>query len=176
MRIIGGKFKGRKLSAPLLSDTRPTTDFARESLFNLLQTRIDLEGISVLDLFCGTGAIAFECISRDVAKVTCVDTSAKALQFIRETSKAWECNISTVKSDVFRFLSSDKNSYDLIFADPPYELPNIERIPELVFASGLLRKNGLLIVEHGKQTDMRAIANFTEHRLYGKVNFSFFSI
>lgn len=175
MRIIGGKFKGRKLNAPYLPDTRPTTDFARESLFNLLQTRIDIEDCKILDLFCGTGAVTLEFLSRGAQEVVAVDLSTKGLLFLRDTSKLLEVKARTVKADVFKFLNTSGESFDLVFADPPYELKNLEQIPALVLEKGLLKKNGLLIVEHGKRTDLSAIPGFVERREYGKVNFSFFS-
>ncbi|HRE74523.1 MAG TPA: 16S rRNA (guanine(966)-N(2))-methyltransferase RsmD [Flavobacteriales bacterium] len=175
MRIIGGKFKGRKLQAPLLPDTRPTTDFARESLFNLLQTRFDLDGIKVLDLFAGTGAVSFEFISRGAAMATCVDTSPKALQFIRDAAKQLGIEIRTNRSEVERFLKSDSSSYDIIFADPPYTMADLSWIPKMVFEKNLLREGGLLIIEHSRDTDLSMSPGFLEHKHYGKVNFTFFS-
>jgi 16S rRNA (guanine966-N2)-methyltransferase len=174
LRIIGGKFKGRKLNAPELSGTRPTTDFARESLFNMLNSRGGLENMRILDLYSGTGAIAFECISRDAAHVTCVDLSTKALSFIKATAREWNCNILTVKSDVLKFLSRESSSYDLVFADPPFDYKYTDQIPGLVFAGQILKKDGVLIVEHGKESDLSGLPNFSEVRMSGRVHFSFF--
>ena len=174
MRIIGGKFKGLKLAAPYLADTRPTTDLARESLFNILEHLIDLKNSKALDLFCGTGSITFELLSREAEEVTAVDTNNKALQFIRDQSAKWDCQVKVVKSDVFRFLLFDKHQYDLIFADPPYSNKHIGEIPDYVFKKDMLNPNGLLIVEHGKETDLSHKPGFSEVRQYGRVHFSFF--
>jgi 16S rRNA (guanine(966)-N(2))-methyltransferase RsmD len=174
VRIIGGKFKGRKFNAPFLKSTRPTTDFARESLFNLLQTRFDVDGIEILDLFCGTGAVAFEFLSRGAKSAVCVDMDFKGLQFIRETSRELKVEARVYRGDALKYLSATKEKFDLIFTDPPYELEDLPKIPELVFQHHLLKPGGILIVEHGKKTDLSAHRNFEEHRHYGKVNFSFF--
>ena len=174
MRIIGGKFKGRKLHAPELKDTRPTTDFARENLFNILNSKGGLDDFKVLDLFSGTGAIAFECISRGAASVTCIELSGKALAFISKTAKEWNCSIHCIKSDVVRFLKYEKEKYDLIFADPPYNFAFINEIPALVYNADLLSGDGLLIIEHGKETDLKGLPNFIEERIYSRVHFSFF--
>ena len=174
MRIIGGKFKGYKLNAPYLEDARPTTDKARESLFNILEHQIDWDKLEVLDLFCGTGSIAFEMMSRGTKICTVVDTNMKALHFIRDQAKKWECEVRVVKSDVFRFLLLERKSYDFIFADPPYSNKHIAEIPDYVFNKKLLNQNGVLIVEHGKETDLSQHPNFESIRNYGRVHFSFF--
>ncbi|MFZ5553860.1 MAG: 16S rRNA (guanine(966)-N(2))-methyltransferase RsmD [Bacteroidota bacterium] len=174
MRIIGGTLKGRKLNAPHLPDARPTTDFARESLFNILQSRYDLERIKVLDLFAGSGSIAFEFISRGAFQVTCVDLYAPGLAFIRNTAKDWEVNIETVKSDVFRFLKGKTTPYDIVFADPPFEHKGVTELPGLVIDNGWVKENGLFIAEHGKAGQFNGFGKFVEERTYGKVHFSFF--
>lgn len=176
MRIIGGKYKGHKLKAPQLESARPTTDKARESLFNILDHQLDLENKSVLDLFCGTGSISFETMSRGAASAVAVDNNPKALQFIRQQAQDWEMNIRVVNSDVFRFLLLERRSYDFIFADPPYSNKHIAELPEYVFSKKLLNPNGILIVEHGKETDLSKHPQFSEIRNYGRVHFSFFKI
>ncbi len=174
MRIIGGIYKGRKLNAPELSGTRPTTDLARESLFNILQHRIDLESARILDLFSGTGSIAFECLSRGAASACCVDQNGRALRFIRETAKEWNCEIETVKSEVVRFIGSETRKHRLIFADPPYQLKNLRELPGLILQRQLLEPEGLLVLEHGKESVFSGFDNFVEERVYGHARFSFF--
>jgi len=174
MRIIGGKLKGRKLNAPHLPDARPTTDFARESLFNILQSRYVIEDAKVLDLFAGSGSIAFEFISRGAQKVTCVDLYSPGLAFIRNTAKDWDCRIETVRSDVFRYLKVKSTAFDIVFADPPFDLKNVTELPKLIIENGWLKENGLLIAEHGKAGQFSGFDKFVEERAYGKVHFSFF--
>lgn len=174
MRIIGGKYKGQRLAAPELPDTRPTTDLARESLFNILEHLFETENCVALDLFCGTGSIAFELISRGAKEVTAVDLHPKALQFMREQAAKWQAPVRIVKSDVFRFLLLNKYKYDLIFADPPYNNKHIAEIPEYVFSKKMLNPNGILIVEHGKETQLHLLPGYQETRQYGRVHFSFF--
>ncbi len=175
MRIIGGIHKGKQLIAPKNLPVRPTTDFAKEGLFNILNNRIDFEETTVLDLFCGTGNISLEFASRGAKKITCVDMQTACLNFVKDTAKALKfTNISTDRADVFKFLSKTFTTYDLIFADPPYELPNLEKICDLVFENKFLSEDGLLIIEHGPRTDLSAKPFYLETRKYGNVNFSFF--
>ncbi|MGM0377173.1 MAG: RsmD family RNA methyltransferase [Bacteroidota bacterium] len=151
MRIVSGQLKGRRFSPPPSFYARPTTDQARENLFNILNNLIDFEEQRVLDLFSGTGAISYEFASRGAREITCVEKNFGHFRFIKNTAK--ELGISpplkAVKADVFKFLSRDKGSYSLIFADPPFDLPQLDTLPELVMNSGRLQKEGIFILEHG---------------------------
>lgn len=153
---------------------RPTTDFAKEGLFNILNNRIDLEGANLLDLFSGTGHISLEFASRGAGTVTAVDENFKCVGFLRSAASDLDAPINTIKSDVFTFLKSATGSFDLIFADPPYDLPNIPEIHQLVMEKGLMAENGWLIIEHGPRTNLSQLAGFKDQRKYGNVNFSFF--
>jgi 16S rRNA (guanine966-N2)-methyltransferase len=175
VRIISGSHKGRVIKVPQGLPVRPTTDFAKEGLFNILNSRIDLGNATVLDLFSGTGHISLEFASRSCKTITAVDKDFKCCGFIRSISQELKFNIQVLKDDVFKFLENTSAKYDLIFADPPYDLPNIPKIQELVFEKGLLKEEGILIIEHGPKTKMEELKGFTEHRKYGNVNFSFFS-
>ena len=177
MRIIGGQFRGKQLNPGKKFKARPTTDFARESLFNILRNRVDFEEITFLDLFGGTGAISYEMASHGCRDITIVEKDSKHFSFIRECIEELKISriASAIRGDVFRFIESSRRSYDLIFADPPYDLEKINEIPEKIFSSSLLKEDGLLIVEHGKKTDYSTHPNFKELRKYGSVHFSFFS-
>lgn len=175
MRVVSGKYRGRKIHPPKGMDARPTTDFAKEGLFNILQHGVALEGIQVLDLFAGTGNIAVEFLSRGAANVLSVDHDrtlyAHLLSMARELKEEhWQI----VRSDVFVFLAAHRKTYDIIFADPPFGLEGIERIPTLVLQGGLLEPEGLLIVEHSARMNMSTLPGFWKHRPYGAVHFSFF--
>lgn len=177
MRIISGTHKGRRINPPKNLTVRPTTDFAKEALFNILNNFIDFEGLKVLDLFCGTGNITFEFASRGSSDVTCVDDNYQSCEFIKKTISDFNMNqVRVIKSDVFSFLKKTANKYQLIFVDPPYEmeLEKFQLIPELVFSKNLLQPEGILIIEHGPKTDFSKHEHFIEHRKYGNVNFSFF--
>lgn len=174
MRIIGGLHKGRTINVTKGLDVRPTTDFAKEGLFNILSNKVDFDSLQVLDLFAGTGNIAFEFASRG-STVTSIDKSVDCIRFISSTSKNLDLGISVFKSDVFKFLQTHTQKYDLIFADPPYSLENIPQIHELVFQNNLLKDNGWLIIEHGPTTKLESLSHFVKHRKYGNVNFSFFA-
>lgn len=174
MRIIGGKFNGKILKVPNGLPVRPTTDFAKEALFNILQGKFDYDQISMLDLFAGTGHISYEFASRGTTSITSVDQSFKCCGYIRSISQELNFRIQVVKADVFDFLKKDKQKYDLIFADPPYDLDKIPLIHELVSANELLNKDGLLIIEHGAKTKLDSLKGFQSQRKYGNVNFSFF--
>ncbi len=179
MRIISGQHKGRMLHPPKSLPVRPTTDFAKESLFNILNNHIDFEGLKVLDLFCGTGNITFEFASRGSTDVTSVDSNYQCCEFVKKTISSFEMNqVRVVKSDVFSFLKKNLSTYDLIFADPPYdtELDKFQSIVELVFSKNMLKPGGWLIVEHGERTGFETHPFFSEHRKYGNVNFSFFKV
>lgn len=155
---------------------RPTTDFAKESLFNILNNRIDFEETSVLDLFAGTGSITYEFASRGAKDITAIDINRRCHEFIRATTASYGfSNIRTVRADVFAFLGFCKIQYDLIFADPPYDMKNISLLPDLIFNNKLLNDGGLFILEHSRDLNFSKYPAFKEHRNYGKVNFSMFS-
>lgn len=174
MRIIGGRYSGKTLKVPKGLPVRPTTDFAKEGLFNILNNRVDFESLAVLDLFSGTGHISLEFASRGSQQVTAVDEHIRCVIFLKQTAEQLALNIHTVKDDVFRFLENSHARFDLIFADPPYDLENFPRIHELVFSRELLNKDGYLIIEHGPKTNLESLAGFLQHRKYGNVHFSFF--
>jgi len=175
MRIISGTHKGRQIHPPSNLPVRPTTDFAKESLFNILANRLNYEEMNVLDLFAGTGSISFEFASRGAKEVTSVDMNYKCVEFIRRTATDFGfANLRPVRANVISFLDYCKVKYDLIFADPPYDLNAITTIPDKVMNNGLLNKDGILILEHSRDNDFSKHTLFTEHRIYGKVNFSFF--
>lgn len=177
MRIISGKYKGRVIHPPKGLPTRPTTDFAKTGLFNILRSRIDFSSTRVLDLFSGTGNIALEFISEGAASVFAVDKNYNCIQFIAKVKR--ELNIENLefqKADVFKFLSIEPpKPFDLVFADPPYDLPDMERIHQLVTDNRWLSDGGLLIIEHGSQTNLSGLKGFESQRTYGNVNFSIFS-
>ncbi len=176
MRIISGKYKSRRISAPKKLPVRPTTDMAKESLFNILNNLFYFDDISVLDLFSGTGNISYEFASRGTERITSVDDDFGCIKFINETAEAFDMPIQTIKSDVFKFLEKASTQSTIIFADPPYDFPfeKFSRIPELIFQNKLLEENGLLIVEHSKHTDLSQLAHYTHSKSYGGNMFSFF--
>lgn len=175
MRIISGRFKGRRIEASNKVVARPTTDFAKEGLFNLLNNRIDFEGIRVLDLFSGTGSISIEFISRDCCEAIAIEQSEKNGSYIRKACQELKIdNLTLIKTDVFRFLPACKMKFDVIFADPPYDLKNLTEIPDLIFRYGLLEEGGLFILEHSAKNKFDTHPFFSFHRNYGNVNFTFF--
>ena len=175
MRIISGIYGGRRLSPPKNITARPTTDFAKESLFNLLNNRIDFEGIDVLDLFAGTGGIGIECVSRGAREVTAVEIAHVQQNWIISCCKQLGIrNLSLIRGDVFKFISACHTQYDLIFADPPYALEALPTLPDVILQQGILKKEGWLVIEHGKDTDFTSHPNHIETRTYGSVHFSFF--
>ncbi len=175
MRIIGGKFGRRIIKPPKNLPVRPTTDLAKESLFNILRHKIDFDGKVALDLFAGTGSISYEFASRGCANVLSVDQNYKCIKFIKDTVRDFDMsNVQVVRSDVFRFMKSTPFKFDIIFADPPYDLPDIECINPLVMERNLLNDQGILIIEHPGTIDMKSQSYFLEHRKYGHVNFSLF--
>ncbi len=175
MRIIGGKYKGKTIPEVKGISARPTTDYAKESLFNILTNKTDLIGAKVLDLFCGTGNISFEFASRGAIEVISVDQSLATYQFVNTFAKQLKAPIKCVKSDVFKFLAAHKSTYDIIFCDPPYDMPGVISLAPLIFENNLLNDDGYLIIEHSKEISMIDLEGFEEQRVYGKVNFSFFS-
>ena len=176
MRIIGGKYSRRLIKPPKSLTVRPTTDLAKESLFNILQHKTDLSGKNVLDLFAGTGSLTYEFVSRGCASVLSIDKDYRCVQFIKNTIQEFEmANVKVIRSDVFRFVRSTANKFDIIFADPPYDHAEIENIGPLIWEHQLLNEQGLLIIEHPPSIDLSGQAGFYEHRKYGHVNFSFFN-
>jgi 16S rRNA (guanine(966)-N(2))-methyltransferase RsmD len=175
LRIISGTHKGRRLHPPKNLPVRPTTDLAKEGLFNVLNNLVDFTELDVLDLFAGTGGISMEFASRGCRSVISMDKNYRCVEYIRKSAREFDFgNIKTIKADVLKSLKSTKYSFDLIFADPPYDLEEIIRIPELIFANGWLNKNAWLIVEHPKDIDFARHKFFVQKRVYGRVNFSFF--
>ena len=175
MRIITGQFKGRHFDIPRTFKARPTTDFAKENIFNVLNGYIDFDGITALDLFAGTGSISLELVSRGCKEVVSVEKDRDHARFIAECMKKINAeNDILIRGDVFRFLKSCHQKFDLIFADPPYALPELDTLPDLVFEHDLLAADGVFVFEHGKHNDFSAHPCFKEHRSYGSVNFSIF--
>ena len=178
MRIISGDYKGKRLVAPKKLPVRPTTDMAKEGLFNILSNRYHLQNLKVLDLFAGTGNISFEFASRGTRDIIAVDAFPGCVQFISRTSKELDFSIQSVKSDVFKFLEKVPGTFDIIFADPPYDLQvsQFERIIQTVFQRKMLQPNGTLILEHAAQTQLNYLDHFSEFRKYGGSRFSFFMV
>lgn len=175
MRIVSGKYRGRRLQPPVGLPVRPTTDFAKEGLFNVLNNIIDFESIRVLDLFTGTGSISFEFLSRGAVEVTSVDSNFKCIDFIKKTADIIGINnLKPVKSNVFGYLKHPFGRFDLIFADPPYDLEGIGDLPDQVLESGMLADDGLFIMEHSIRLKYETHPCFVQKRVYGSVNFSFF--
>ncbi len=176
MRIVGGKYRGRRITVSHGFDSRPTTDFAREALFNILTNKVDFENIRVLDLFGGTGSISFEFASRGCAEIDLVDINSRSTQFIgKAAAELGIKGLRAVRMDAFRFIPICKKQYNVIFADPPYALRNLRDIPDLVLDHQLLLPDGLLILEHGKSDSFQDHRQFVEERHYGSVHFSFFA-
>lgn len=177
MRIIRGKYGRRRFDVPKNITARPTTDFARENIFNVIENMLDLEGLSALDLFAGTGAISFELLSRGCATVTAVEKSSIQSGFIKKVAQELrEENLHLIKGDVFRFIGSAKEPFDFIFADPPYDMPRFGEIPGLVLGSHLLKPGSVFVMEHSRNYDFSSLPHFSEHRVYGSVNFSIFVV
>ena len=176
MRIISGKYKGRRINAPKNLPVRPTTDMAKEALFNILNNQFYFDEISVIDLFSGTGSISYEFASRGTENIVSVDQNFGCIKFINKTSSEFEMPIQTIKSDVFKFLEQTQLKATIIFADPPYafSIDEFSKIPELVFKNSLLENNGLLVIEHSKHTSLSELPNFNYSKNYGGSVFSFF--
>ncbi|MCU4156895.1 RsmD family RNA methyltransferase [Carboxylicivirga sp. A043] len=177
MRIISGLLKGRRFSPPKSFSARPTTDIARESLFNVLNNRVDFEDLSVLDLFGGTGSISYEFASRGCEAITTVELNYKHFSFIKSMIKEFQLDnsISVIKADVFKYLKKCSFKYDLVFADPPFDLKDFETIPDRFFENNLLKEDGVFILEHSDKKSFDNHPRFSEVKKYGKVHFSFFS-
>lgn len=178
MRIISGKYKGRRISPPKGLPVRPTTDMSKESLFNILNNRFDFEGLKVLDLFSGTGNLSYEFGSRGAAAITAVDADFGCIKFIKQTAAEFDFNISAVKSDVFKFLSGHKSTYDIVVADPPYNSTQkeFEAVVTQVFENSLLNEGGMMIIEHSKHTPLNHLEHFSFEKKYGGSIFSFFEV
>ena len=175
MRIITGKYKGRHFDIPRTFKARPTTDFAKENIFNVINAYVDWEEATALDLFAGTGSISLELLSRGCQQVISVEKDRDHARFISQCMEKLDTDEHIlIKGDVFRFLKSCHQKFDLIFADPPYALPELETIPDLIFQYNLLKEDGLLVFEHGKNNDFSTHPHFIEHRSYGSVNFTLF--
>jgi 16S rRNA (guanine(966)-N(2))-methyltransferase RsmD len=175
LRITGGKYGSRIINPPAGLKARPTTDFARVGLFNILNNRIIYEELNVLDLFSGTGSISFEFASREVASVHLIEKDSRNISGIRRMIRelGFE-NIKAIHIDVKSYLKICKIKYDIVFADPPYDLPWLENLPDLVIDSGIIKKDGFFILEHPRKIKFSSHRLFFEHRNYGSVNFSFF--
>lgn len=177
MRIIRGKYGRRRFDVPKNITARPTTDFARENLFNVLENLDDLDGKRVCDLFAGTGAMSWEFASRGALSVTAVEQAPVQCAFIREVKeKLGDTTLRLFRGDVFRFIARDAESYDIVFADPPYDHPRFAEIPGLILSSGLVTDGTLVIVEHSKNHDFSSLPGFFRHLVYGSVNFSLFKV
>ena len=175
MRVISGIYKHRRWDVPRSFSARPTTDFAKESLFNVLANRIDLEGAKALDLFAGTGSISIELLSRECAQVVSVEKDAAHYAFICKVMETVKTDKSLViKGDVFKYIAGCSTQFDFIFADPPYQLENLAQIPDLVFDANMLAPDGIFVLEHGKTNDFSNHPHFTDMKVYGSVHFSFF--
>ena len=176
MRIISGKLKGRRFSPPKSFSARPTTDIARESLFNVLNNRLDFEELRVLDLFGGTGSISYEFASRGCCNITTVELNYKHFSFIKSMLNELDLTneVKVVKADVFKYLKKCSFKYDLVFADPPFDLKDFDTIPDLFFAQDLLTDGGVFILEHADKKSFESHPRFKELKKYGKVHFSFF--
>ncbi|HZW64014.1 MAG TPA: RsmD family RNA methyltransferase [Flavobacteriaceae bacterium] len=176
MRIISGTFKGRKIEPPKQLPVRPTTDMAKEALFNILNNSYNLSEVSVLDLYAGTGSISYEFASRGTKHITSVDSNYLCAKFIRQTAEKINLPIQVVKADVFKYLNHLNTKYDIIFADPPYQysIENYTTLVSTIFNNNLLSEYGILILEHEKQKDLSSIDYFAEARNYGGCVFSFF--
>lgn len=175
MRIITGIYKGRHFEIPRTFKARPTTDFAKENIFNVLRGYLDFDGIAALDLFSGTGSISLEMLSRGCGQVVSVEADRDHARFIRQCiAKIGADNHTLIQGDVFRFVKSCHQQFDFIFADPPYQLETLADLPELVLSTGILAPDGIFCLEHGKNYDFSSHSRFLEHRTYGSVNFSLF--
>ncbi len=176
MRIIAGKLRGRRINPPQSLPVRPTTDMARESLFNILNNYVDYEECSVLDLFAGTGAVSLEFVSRGVREVTAIDINVQCTDFIKQAANQLAVsNLRVVRADVFDLLKRANRKFDIVFADPPYAIEGLASLPDLVFAHDILTEDGIFILEHPREYQFEEHPHFWQHRAYGKVNFTFFA-
>ncbi|MBO5269048.1 MAG: 16S rRNA (guanine(966)-N(2))-methyltransferase RsmD [Muribaculaceae bacterium] len=177
MRIIRGKYGRRRFDVPTNITARPTTDFARENIFNVLENITDIEGKHILDLFAGTGAISIEFLSREAASVTAVEKAATQYNFIKKVAaQLGETNLNLIRGDALRFLATASRPYDIVFADPPYDMPGFAAIPAAILNSGAVAPGTIVIVEHNRTHDFSSLPGFMDHRTYGSVNFSIFQV
>ncbi len=177
MRIIRGKYGRRRFDVPRNITARPTTDFARENIFNVIENLIDLDGAAALDLFAGTGAVSFEFASRGCRLVTSVEKAATQYRFIDQVKQQLQAEeVQPVRGDVFKFIETCRLQYDIIFADPPYDLPRLPEVPRLVLSSAMIKPGTIFIMEHSRNNDFSGLPYFEQHRAYGSVNFSIFRI
>ncbi|MDD7101456.1 MAG: RsmD family RNA methyltransferase [Prevotellaceae bacterium] len=175
MRAITGKYKGRHFNVPASFKARPTTDFAKENLFNVLKAYIDFENITALDLFGGTGSITLEMLSRGAGKVVCVEKDFQHWSFIKQIFRTLnDPNAHILRGDALRYIAKATEPFELIFADPPYALPELAELPDRITSSALMDNNTVFVLEHGKNHDFSSHPCFVEHRSYGSVNFSIF--
>jgi 16S rRNA (guanine966-N2)-methyltransferase len=177
MRIVGGIFSGRRFSPPANIPARPTTEMARESLFNILSNLIDFENITALELFGGTGSVSYELASRGAKDITVVERDPASLDFIKKTAKMLviDDRLHIARGDVFKFIKQNTERYDLIFADPPYALPNMDELPQLIFEQKMLRPGGIFVLEHTTTKNYQQHPNFTRMKNYGTTIFTFFT-
>ncbi|MCR4812269.1 MAG: 16S rRNA (guanine(966)-N(2))-methyltransferase RsmD [Bacteroidales bacterium] len=176
MRIISGSLKGRRLNPPTNLPVRPTTDMAKEGLFNILNNYVDYEDCDVMDLFAGTGSITFEFVSRGAKSVTSVDINGPCTDFIKQSATRLNVqNLHVVRADVFDLLKRAYKKFDIIFADPPYAHEGLAQLPDMVFEKDLLNDDGILILEHPREHSFEDHPHFWQHRNYGKVNFTLFA-
>ena len=177
MRIIRGKYGRRRFDVPTNITARPTTDFARENIFYVLENITDIEGKHILDLFAGTGAISIEFLSREAASVTAVEKAATQYNFIKKVAaQLGETNLNLIRGDALRFLSTALRPYDIVFADPPYDMPGFAAIPAAILKTGAVAPGTIVIVEHNRTHDFSSLPGFMDHRTYGSVNFSIFQV
>ena len=178
MRIISGQYKGRRISAPKNLPVRPTTDMSKESLFNILNNHFDFDGLRILDLFSGTGNISYEFGSRGAEHIVSVDADFGCIKFIKQTAAEFDFPITAIKSNVFSFLEKASGEYDIIFADPPYDMSqkDFEKLIRLIFERNLLSGEGMMVIEHSKYTLMDALPNFSFQKNYGGSRFTFFEL
>lgn len=176
MRIISGKLKGRRISPPKNLPVRPTTDMSKESLFNILNNHFNFSELTILDLFSGTGNISYEFASRGAESIVSVDGDMGCVNFIKKTAKELDLNIIPLKSDVFKFIEKHQSSYDIVFADPPYDFTQeqFEKILKDIFANGLVDEQGIVVIEHSKFTKMDHLEHFSFEKNYGGSVFTFF--
>jgi 16S rRNA (guanine966-N2)-methyltransferase len=176
MRIVGGEFSGRRFNPPIGIPARPTTDVAKEGLFNTLQNIMDLEGIKTCDIFGGTGSISYELASRGASDLTLIERDQASIQFIKKTAQALGIydKMQIIKGDVFKFIRQSRDQYDFIFAGPPYALENIDDLPNLVFEKKMLKPEGIFVLEHTPRNDYQGHPAFIRMKNYGTTVFSFF--
>ena len=178
MRIISGKYKGRRINAPKNLPVRPTTDMSKEALFNVLNNHFNFSELRILDLFAGTGNISYEFASRGSIAISSVDEDFGCVKFIKQTAAEFDFPVAAIKSDVFKFIERSNSSYDIVFADPPYGLNQtvFEKLVLLIFEKKLLNEDGMVVIEHSKHTKLNHLEHFSFEKSYGGSIFSFFEI